>query len=59
MMILIQILILNVIIQQTEQHFLNNYSLKGQCLLIMIQYFYRFLQMVSNYGEFQIMETQH
>ena len=39
MMKLIQILILNVIIQQTEQHFLNNYSLKGQCLLIMIQYF--------------------
>ena len=59
MMILIQILILNVIIQQTEQHFLNNYLLKGQCLLIMIQYFYRFLQMVFNYGEFQIMETQH
>ena len=38
-MILIQTLILNVIIQQTEQHFLNNYLLKGQCLLIMIQYF--------------------
>ena len=54
MTILIQILILNVIIQQMGQHFLNSYLLKGLYLLIMILVF---LPVSSkwyfNYGEFQ------
>ena len=59
MTILIQILILNVIIQLTEQRFLNNYLLKERYLLIMTQYSSPFLLMVFNYGEFQTMVTQH
>ena len=40
--------------------FFKQLFIKGAlCLSIMIQYFYRFLQMVFNYGEFQIMETRH
>ena len=58
MTILIQV-VLNVTIQQTEQHFLNKYSSTEQLVLITILYFYQSLLMAFHYGEYQTIQTRH